>query len=202
MARELVVPWSSARMKGMAGIVLPPEGRTQSAKGVRVDAHNSHAPRCPTHEVNDEKDHKQRQQNVDRADGYVESEKADQPCDEEQERDCQPHTKSLQRRSIELLCLGRMAKEIEGLLGSAACSGKRADPCTSYGPEATPARSAGVASSTVARFKRRFLIRAATARLPTRSGGPHRAARRLCRPPRPCRGGRLPIRRRASRSVR
>src|SRR5579872_908268 len=132
MARELVVPWSSARMKGMAGIVLPPEGRTQSAKGVRVDAHNSHAPRCPTHEVNDEKDHKQRQQNVDRADGYVESEKADQPCDEEQERDCQPHTKSLQRRSIELLCLGRMAKEIEGLLGSAACSGKRADPCTSH----------------------------------------------------------------------
>src|SRR6185312_7654409 len=60
--------------------------------------HCSHAPCCPANEVDDEEDHKQRQQNVDRPYRHMESEIADQPCDQKQYRNCQPHTEPLSRK--------------------------------------------------------------------------------------------------------
>jgi hypothetical protein len=44
--------------------------------------------------MNNQEDHEQRQQNVNRSHNYVESEEAKQPCDQEYYRERQPHTSS------------------------------------------------------------------------------------------------------------
>ena len=91
------------------------------ARDVRVErVTGSNAPPDAADEVDDEEDHKERQQNVNRRHSYVEGEEADEPCDQEQYRDCQPHIKHLSRASaVRAPLFSRMAGAGQGLLPDA-----------------------------------------------------------------------------------
>jgi hypothetical protein len=65
--------------------------------GVRLGHDSSGVMRRPPDEMEDEENHKQSQQNVNRPNSYMEGNKADQPCDQEYYCEYQPHTKVLSR---------------------------------------------------------------------------------------------------------
>jgi hypothetical protein len=57
--------------------------------------------RAPSsNEMKDEENHEQNQQDVDERHGYVESDKSEKPCNEEQYRECEKHVRNPSFRSV------------------------------------------------------------------------------------------------------